>query len=81
MGALHIDAELLRKAEQQAKQHNLNLSEVIETFIRQFIQQPVKSKKEMKVTPFVERLGIDLDLPTDFNEKEAYRTHLEDKYS
>ena len=38
-----------------------------------------KTPKE-QVTPFVESLGTDLHLPADFDEKEAYRKHLEEKY-
>lgn len=78
MKTLNIDAELLRKAELRARYLNINLSEAIEAFIHQFIEQPVK-KEEIKITPFVERLGVDLDLPADFDEKEAYRKHLEEK--
>ena len=32
------------------------------------------------ITTFVESLGTDLHLPADFDEKEAYRKHVEEKY-
>lgn len=50
MKILNIDAELLRKAELRARYLNINLSEAIEAFIRQFIEQPVK-KEDIKITP------------------------------
>lgn len=34
----------------------------------------------IEITPFVKQLGGDLDLPADFDEKEAYRNYLEEKY-
>ena len=80
MATLHIDAELLKQAEQQAKRHNINLNQAVEAFIRRFISHPVKEQSKIKVTPFVERLGVELDLPEGFNEKDEYRKHLEEKY-
>jgi len=34
---------------------------------------------DIKVTPFVRSLGADLRLPAGFDEKEAYRRHLEER--
>ncbi len=36
--------------------------------------------KKIKTTPFVESLGFDLNLSKDFDDKEAYRNYLEEKY-
>ena len=81
MNTLHIDGELLRRAEQQAQKQNINLNQLVEAFIRRFVQNPDNEKMEnAKVTSFVERLGVDLDLPENFDEKEAYRKHLKEKY-
>lgn len=81
MDALRIDAELLRQAEQKAQKQKVNLNQMVEGFIRRFLKDSSsKNMEHYKTTPFVERLGVDLDLPSDFNEKEAYRKHLEEKY-
>lgn len=76
MGTLHIDPILLRETQLR----NLNLKDAVETFIRGFIDHPSEEVKEIKISPFIERLGVDLNLPVDFDEKEAYRKHLEEKY-
>lgn len=80
MDTLQINSTLLRKAEQQARLRNINLNEAIEAFIRHFISQSPEEDKKVKVTSFVAQLGTDLNLPADFDEREAYRNHLEEKY-
>ena len=39
-----------------------------------------EAEQAVRITPFVKQLGIDLNLPADFDEKEAYRKYLEEKY-
>lgn len=80
MDTLRINPALLRKAEQQARLRNINLSEAVESFIRRFISQDADEDKKVKVTSFVSQLGVDLNLPPDFDEREAYRKHLDEKY-
>lgn len=80
MTSLHIDPALLREAEQQAKRKNIDLSKAVESFFRHFISQAEDREDTVKITPFIERLGTNLDLSADFNEREAYRNHLEEKY-
>lgn len=43
--SLHIDPVLLREAERQARLKNVNLSEVVEAFIRKFVNHPEEEKK------------------------------------
>ncbi len=81
MNTLNINTELLQQAEMQAKMYNLNLNQIVESFIRKFIKNPRGVEQiEIKTTPFVERLGVDLDLPADFDEKKAYRNYLSEKH-
>ena len=81
MNTLNINAELLQQAEMQAKLYNLNLSQVVEAFIRKFIKNPsVEKETAIKATSFVERLGVDLNLPADFDEKKAYREYMTNKH-
>lgn len=35
---------------------------------------------EQKISERIARLGVDLGLPADFDEKEEYRKHLKEKY-
>ena len=55
---------------------------MVESYIRRFVQKTddEKTSESVKITPFIERLGIELDLPTDFDEKDAYRKYLDKKY-
>ena len=46
--SLHIDPVLLREAERQARLKNVNLSEVVEAFIRKFVNHPEEEKKNNK---------------------------------
>lgn len=81
MNTLNINTELLQQAEMKAKMHNLNLNRIVEEFIRKFIKEPHGEEQAIiKTTPFVERLGVDLDLPADFDEKAAYRNYLSEKH-
>ena len=71
METIQINPTLWNEAEQLAKRHHTDLTQIVESFIRRYIEQMNKK---------VESLGIDLHLPADFDEKEAYRKHLEEKY-
>lgn len=77
---LHIDDALMREAQRQARYRNIDLSKAVEAFIRRFISEEKEQDCDIKITSFVAKLGTDLGLPADFDEKEAYRQHLEDKY-
>lgn len=77
---LHIDPALMREAQRQARRRNIDLSKAVEAFIRHFISEEKEKDGDIKITSFVAKLGTDLGLPADFDEKEAYRQHLEDKY-
>ncbi|EGG54733.1 conserved domain protein [Paraprevotella xylaniphila YIT 11841] len=80
MNTLQIDSVLLDEALKMAKQKNIDLSQMVESFIRNFVERSAKPQGKSKITPYVSRLGIDLDLPADFDEREAYRKYLEEKY-
>lgn len=77
---LHIDPALVREAQRKARLKNINLSEAVESFIRRFISEDTDNTEDIKITSFVSKLGTDLNLPSDYSEKEAYRKHLEEKY-
>lgn len=77
---LYIDPVLVREAQQIASLRNINLCEAVEGFIRSFINEDKDKDSEIKITPWVARLGTDLGQPSDFDEKESYRNHLEEKH-
>ena len=77
---LRINPALLREAKRQARLKNISLNEIVEAFIQKFISQSKEGNKQIKITPFIESLGVDLNLSLDFDEREAYRKYLEEKY-
>lgn len=67
MDILRINPALMRKVKQQNRLRN--------------IYKVVKEDKQIEVTPFVSQLGVDLNLPSDFDEREAYHKHLQEKHA
>lgn len=67
MDILRINPALMRKVKQQTRLRN--------------IYKVVKEDKQIEVTPFVSQLGVDLNLPSDFDEREAYHKHLQEKHT
>ncbi len=78
MTTIQIDQELLEQATQRAEAEGLNINDMIENYIRNLLRSP--SPKKIRISPLVEELGVDLGLPVDFDEREAYREHLEKKH-
>lgn len=70
---LRLNKRLIEQAKQYAAEHNLSVSELVETF---FLH--LESVEEPEHTPLVRRLtGL---LPPDVDVQEAYRRHLVEKY-
>ncbi|ADV42708.1 hypothetical protein [Bacteroides helcogenes] len=65
--------------EAMAEEGGTPSAEVFTEMERKFpeLRQPYS---EQKISERVARLGVDLGLPADFDEKEEYRKHLEEKY-
>lgn len=76
---LQIDEALMAEAVRKADKEKLDLNIMVENFIRRFLSSNV-TKRKIRVTPFVESLGVDCNLPSDYDEKNAYREHLSKKY-
>ena len=66
METIQINPTLWNEAEQLAKRHHTDLTQIVESFIRRYIEQMNKKTPKEQVTPF--------------RSKEAYRKHLEEKY-
>ena len=57
MNTLQIDSVLLNEAEQLAKLHNVDLSQMVESFIRRYVEQMGKGNEPAKVTPLCQAIG------------------------
>lgn len=74
---LSLDQSIIEKAKVYAKSNNTSLSKLIESYLATLTKRP---KKKPEITPLVESLSGVIDLPTDFDEKEAYSEYLIEKY-
>ena len=70
---LRLNQQLIKRAKEYAAQHNISVSELVETY---FLH--LEPEKEPTHTPLVQRLtGI---LPTDIDVKQEYEEYLVEKY-
>jgi hypothetical protein len=70
---LRLNQRLIKQAKEYAAQHNISVSELVETY---FLH--LDSKKEPTHTPLVQQLtGI---LPADIDVKQEYEDYLVEKY-
>ncbi len=74
---LSLDPEVIERAKEYAKSSNVSLSKLIESYLN-FLTS--RTKEKSTITPLVESLSGVIDLPDDFNEKEAYTRYLIEKY-
>lgn len=76
---LRLNASVIERAKKYARSHKISLSKMIESYLDSITQQQEENKKT-SITPLVESLSGVIDLPADFDHKEAYRDFLEEKY-
>ena len=70
---LRLNQRLIEQAKEYAAQHNISVSELVETYFMQ-----LDLEREATHTPLVQRLtGI---LPADVDVKQEYEDHLVEKY-
>lgn len=74
---LSLDQNIIEKAKDYAKSNKISLSKLIESYLKSLTKQ---SKEPAKITPLVESLSGVIDLPENYNEKEAYSEYLIEKY-
>lgn len=67
-------------AEDNAKQTGNGSRTRAERFAEIFKDVKHIQRKALKKDSFIESLGTEIELPAGFDEKEAYRKHLEEKY-
>ena len=72
---LNLNSEVIFEAKSYAKNHKVSLSKLIENYLNSLTKD---SKNKTSVSPLVESLtGI---IPNDYNEREAYRNFIDEKY-
>lgn len=74
---LSLNKSIIENAKVYAREHNISLSKLIESYLNSLTQQP---NKQEEITPLVKSLSGVIDLPADFGSKKAYTDYLERKY-
>lgn len=74
---LSLNQSIIENAKRYAKSNNTSLSKLIESYLAT-LTKPKAKKKD--ITPLVQSLSGIIDLPADFDEKEAYSKYLTEKY-
>lgn len=75
---LKLNQEVIKKAKKYASENNSSLSRLVENYLSMLVEN--KSSSEIEISPFVKSISSGVQIPTDVDERKAYRDHLEDKY-
>ncbi|HKL40647.1 MAG TPA: DUF6364 family protein [Cryomorphaceae bacterium] len=75
---LKLNQEVIKKAKEYASENNSSLSRLVENYLSMLVEN--KSSSEIEISPFVKSISSGVQIPTDVDERKAYRDHLEDKY-
>jgi hypothetical protein len=76
---LTLNQDVIERAKVYARNHNISLSTMIESYLNSITKQKEVEKKAT-ITPLVESLSGVIDLPADYNFKKDYHDFLEEKY-
>jgi hypothetical protein len=74
---LSINEKVIEGAKAYARDHQVSLSKLIETYLNSLIEN---KPEDIEITPFVESLSGLVDIPHDFDYKNDYTDYLLDKY-
>ena len=74
---LSLDKAIIERAKSYAKSNNISLSKLIEAYLGALTEN---EKDPSEITPLVKSISGVIELPTDFDEKEAYADFLIEKY-
>jgi len=77
---LRLNGNVIDRAKTYARNHNISLSKMIESYLDNITKQKETDKKH-SITPFVESLSGVIDLPSDFDYKKEYRDYIAEKYT
>lgn len=73
---LKMDESVIERAKEYAKNNNTSLSGLVESYL----QKVTSASSTRKITPLVKSLSGIIELPDDYDHKEAYSKFLENKY-
>jgi hypothetical protein len=76
---LRLNTHVIERAKKYARSHKISLSKMIESYLDSITRQK-EAEEKTSITPLVESLSGVIDLPAEFDYKEAYRDFLEEKY-
>lgn len=74
---LNVNKNVIEKAKEYAKSHNISLSRLIESYLSSLND---KKETEIEITPLVKSLSGVINLENDFNFRENYTDYLIEKY-
>lgn len=74
---LSLNQGIIENAKIYAKSNNISLSKLIESYLATLTK---KSEMKSEITPLVKSLSGVIELPEEFNEREAYSNYLLEKY-
>lgn len=77
---LRLNDNVIERAKIYARNHNISLSRMIESYLDSLTKQNADEKEMISITPLVESLSGVIELPADFDYKKEYRNYLEEKY-
>jgi hypothetical protein len=77
---LRLNDNVIERAKVYARNHNISLSKMIESYLDRLTKQNEEEKKEVSITPLVESLSGVIELPANFDYKKEYRDYVEEKY-
>jgi hypothetical protein len=75
---LKLNKKVIEKAKEYARNHNVSLSKIVESYLDRITKQ--KDESKTSITPLVESLSGVIHLSADFDYKKEYRDYLSKKY-
>jgi hypothetical protein len=72
-----LNKSIIENAKRYAKTNNISLSKLIESYLASLTK---RTNNEPEITPLVKSLSGVIELPSKFDEKEAYSEYLMEKY-
>lgn len=74
---LSLNERIIEKAKIYARDHQISLSKLIESYLNSLIEN---KSEDIKITPLVESLSGVVDIPEGFDYKNDYTDYLIEKY-
>ena len=74
---VRLDSKVIDRAKSYARNHNVSISRMIESYLDSVTQQ---KSKDIEITPLVKSLSGVIKLSSDYDFKKDYSDYLSDKY-